>query len=100
MLLSRNHPGKKAFLDFGRLRMIIDRTHRPWIYVVFAAGIGAGLCCLFATSALTPGSSTCLWFGIAAATLVVWELCLAIRKRFTRSPIFTMATWLKSHIWL
>src|SRR5262249_1942114 len=49
---------------------------------------------------LTGSSLPGLWFGIAAAALMLFEVALNLRKRVPTWRIGRAETWLKGHIWL
>ncbi len=83
---------------------LIDARQRRWI--VAAAVLGTAATVGYVRSRpgagreLTWSRGPGLWFGIAAATLMLFEVGLNVRKRLPTWRIGRAETWLKGHVWL
>lgn len=84
--------------------MILDATHRRWITATAALTAASLLAYLAADrwtrGGVTGGSAAGLTFGILAATLMVFEGLLALRKRKRAWRLGRATTWMRGHIWL
>lgn len=84
--------------------MLIDRTHKPWIF-------GSTLVLSVAASAYwaidkrsihgpTGGSVLGLILGIAGSLLMIFAALLAVRKRLPTWRVGSAQFWLRGHLWL
>src|SRR5262249_54356306 len=82
---------------------LIDARQRRWIGAAVVLGAAATVAYVRTRPAgreLTGSSGPGLWFGIAAAALMLFEVGLNLRKRVPTWRIGRAETWLKGHIWL
>jgi hypothetical protein len=83
---------------------LIDARQRRWIVAAALLGVAATAGYVGsrrgAGHELTGSSLPGLWFGIAAAALMLFEVALNLRKRVPTWRIGRAETWLKGHIWL
>src|SRR5262249_18296536 len=82
---------------------LIDARQRRWIGAAVILGAAATVAFLrtrLAGRELTGSSGPGLWFGIAAAALMLFEVALNLRKRVPTWRIGRAETWFKGHIWL
>ncbi len=84
--------------------MIVDRKQRKWAVATLAAivvsAVAYAIYAAFAPNGPSGGSPAGLIFGIAAASIFVFECVLTLRKKFAASLIGRVQTWLRAHIWL
>ena len=84
--------------------MLIDRTHKPWIF-------GSSLVLASAASAYwamakqsmhgpTGGSVLGLIYGIGGSLLMIFAALLAVRKRLPTWQVGSAQFWLRGHLWL
>jgi hypothetical protein len=84
--------------------LLLDTTHKKWAVGTLALGLASFLLYLGLRRAAggewTGGSTAGLWFGIAAAGLMVFAgLLAALRKAPSWWWLGTRKTWLRGHIW-
>jgi hypothetical protein len=86
-------------------RVLIDSTHKSWIYVTASIAVVVllfyGICWWHTPGGLTGGTTVGLWFGIAGSLLMVFEGMLsALRKVPGAWWLGPRKAWLRGHIWL
>jgi hypothetical protein len=84
--------------------LLLDTTHKKWAVGTLALALASFLLYLWlrraAGSEWTGGSTAGLWFGIAAAALMVFAgLLAALRRVPSWWWLGTRKTWLRGHIW-
>lgn len=84
--------------------MLIDRTHKPWIFGS-ALTLAVSASAYWATSrqlhhGASGGSVSGLVFGILGSLLMVFAALLAVRKRLPTWRVGSAQLWLRGHLWL
>ena len=84
--------------------MIIDRTHRPWVFATVAALTVASATyigiALRSSAGPRGGSATGLAFGIAGYGLMIYAGLLGARKKVPVWRLGRAQTWMRGHLWL
>ena len=85
--------------------MLLDSSHKRWLIVTLVLAVAAAAVYLFFSrrtpGGLTGGSTIGLWYGTAAAGLMVYAGLLAYHRRRMRTKrLGNRKTWLRGHIWL
>ncbi len=85
--------------------MLLDSSHKRWFLVTILLALAATAVYLFfnrrTPGGLTGGSTVGLWYGTAAAGLMVYAGLLSYHRRRMRTKLLRdRQTWLRGHIWL
>ena len=85
--------------------LLIDSTHKRWsLATLWLAVAAVGLYIFFsqrATDRLTGGTTVGLWYGTAAAGLMIYAGLLSYHRRRMRTKrLGNRKSWLRGHIWL
>ena len=84
--------------------MLIDRTHKPWIFgSVLAVAVAASAYWTMAKHSLhgpSGGNVLGLILGIAGSLLMIFAALLAVRKRLPTWRVGSAQFWLRGHLWL
>lgn len=84
--------------------MLIDRTHKPWIFgSVLALVVSASAYWAMSKQAIhgpSGGSVLGLILGIVGSLMMVFAALLAVRKRLPTWRVGSAQFWLRGHLWL
>lgn len=85
--------------------MLIDSSHRTWLFATVTAGVLAVAAYLlvdrFTPGGLTGGDTVGLWYGVAGSALMLYAGALAAHRKLpVRTWVGSRAFWLKGHLWL
>ncbi len=84
--------------------MLIDRTHKPWIFgSTLVLAVAASAYWTMAKHSMhgpTGGSVLGLILGIAGSLLMIFAALLAVRKRLPTWRVGSAQFWLRGHLWL
>lgn len=84
--------------------MLIDRTHKPWIFgstlVLAVAASAHWAMAKHSMHGPTGGSVLGLILGIAGSLLMIFAALLAVRKRLPTWRVGSAQFWLRGHLWL
>jgi hypothetical protein len=85
--------------------LLVDRTHRNWIYATSAAGLASlGLYAFLSWPAperLAANSVAGMWFGVFALALMVYAALLSVHRCVPSwTWLGSRKVWLRGHLWL
>ena len=84
--------------------MLIDRTHKPWIFgstlVLASAASAYWTMAKHSMHGPAGGSVLGLILGIAGSLLMIFAALLAVRKRLPTWRVGSAQFWLRGHLWL
>ena len=84
--------------------MVIDRSHRPWLFgttaVWAAATVSFAGVSVWRPDSARGGSASGLVFGIAGFAVMAFAGLLSARKKFPAAWAGRAQTWMRGHLWL
>ena len=84
--------------------MLIDRSHKPWIFgSALAVAVAASAYWTVAKHSVhgpTGGNVLGLIFGIVGSLLMIFAALLAVRKRLPTWRVGSAQFWMRGHLWL
>jgi len=84
--------------------VLIDRSHRPWLFFSAAtlsiASIGYGIYHSMSVRGPSGGSVVGLIYGSVGYALMIFAGLLGLRKKFPIWQVGRATTWMRGHLWL
>jgi len=84
--------------------VLIDRSHRPWLFFSVAAlavaGIGYAIYSSMSVRGPSGGSAVGLIYGIVGYGFMLFAGLIGLRKKFPIWRVGRATTWMRGHLWL